>query len=272
MDTPSAPPPLSVPPVPGKPEAVLRVLRTTGLGLLRGRRGAALGGLVLVPLILMLAGRLAGGTRGMGTLFFTRTLVPSFHYIDLVVFLFLGCSILGEGISEGSLIYDLACPLRRSAVFTGRFLAYLFSAWLLVLPAVTLAYGVCMAPLGGEAVVRGVPLLSALLAVTAVGAAVYGAFFVLLSLLMKRAVLVGIVLAVAVDGFLAFLPLRLSHLSPQVHLRNVAARLASEPRLLEMVEGVTVQVPFTTSVVVLALAFLCFFAAGIVLFQGKEFP
>ena len=146
----------------------------------------------------------------------------------MVFFIFLGCSALGETLEDKTITYDLICPLPRSAVYLGRFAAYAVSTSVILLPVLLLAYGICMIPFGMDAVFRSLPILLAVALTTFMAAMVYGSVYIALSLMIKRAIFLAIILAVAVDGFLAYLPLRVATISPQLHFRNLAAFLAGE--------------------------------------------
>ena len=257
---------------PGGAAAAVRVFRATGLDPLRRRKGMMLALLALLPVALMLAGRIFGMERGGGTLFFLRVLLPFYHYINTLVFVFLGCSILGEGIGDRTITYDLMCPLSRTAIYAGKMLSYIVSSLLILLTALLAAYLVCMAGVGTEALSRNLPLLYAAGVMTAAAALLYGAFFVLLSLLLKRAVLVAIILTISLDGFLAHIPLKISACSPFVHLRNLMAVLADEPLFREMPNGMRIDLSPAHSLCTLIILWLVFTAAGGIVFKKKQFP
>ncbi len=268
----------TAPPVPSWISAALAVFRTTGFEPLKWRRGISLALLALIPVFLMIVGRLFGMERGRDSLFFITMLVPFYHYINLIVFVFLGCSALGESISDKTITYDLVCPVGRGAIYAGKYLAFLASTLVILLPVLILAYIVCMAPGGrgafggGDLFLRNLRLLWPVLLLTATGAMVYGAFFLLLSLVIRRAVLLAIILAVSIEGFIAYLPLKLSALSLHVHLRNLAGHLSGEPRLLEMIKGQTpIEIHPASSFAVLALLWLLFVVSGVMAIGRKQF-
>ena len=124
--------------------SVRRVFRNSALQPLQGRKGILLGLLALLPIVLMILGRLFGEDRGGGLIFFVRAVVPFYHYINLTFFLFMGCSVLGESIEEKTITYDLVCPVRRTAIYTGRYLSFLFSSLVILIPVQWVAYMVCM--------------------------------------------------------------------------------------------------------------------------------
>gem|GEM_PF-2164162 len=256
--------------------AVGCVFRTNARGSLRGRRGIVLLLLVFLPTILILISDILGTERGGGSYFFMENIVPVFHYIELVIYIFLGCSVLGDAIEDRTLTYDLICPVSRGSLFAGRYLTYIVSSLLLLVPAVVAVHLVCMARYGLDDVRFNLPLLWAVLAATVLGALVYGAAFLFLSLLTKRAVLVAIILAICVEGFVANLPLRVSTCSMLYHLRNVMVAVSGKVEFFPA-HGMAIYqemdpVALTHSVVVLAVTWLAFLVASLLLFQRKQFP
>jgi ABC-type transport system involved in multi-copper enzyme maturation permease subunit len=247
------------------------VFKTTGLDLLRGRKGIMLTLVAILPVFLMLIGRIVGMERGGGTVFFVSTVVPIYQYINLIVFIFLGCSVLGDSIGDGTITYDILCPLSRPAIYAGKMLAYLLSSSALLLVAMLCAYLVCMAPFGMQTVSRNLPLLLSVEIMTVASAMVYGSFFTLLSLLLKRAVLIAIILAISIDGFLAYLPMKISVVSIFVHIRNLMGALANEPGFMEMHKKFTIDIPPVHSVLVLVSTWLIYTVVGVIVFRGKQF-
>jgi hypothetical protein len=102
-------------------------------------------------------------------------------------------------------------------------------------------------------------------------AMVYGSFFIFLSLVIKKAVLVGIILAIGIDGFLAYVPMQISNISMQVHLRNLMSAISGETRFRQMLEGVNIDVHPGYSILVLFCVCLVFVSGGMIAFRRKQF-
>jgi ABC-type transport system involved in multi-copper enzyme maturation permease subunit len=254
--------------------SVWQVFRISALQPLKGRKGVLLTGLALLPIVLMILGRLFGEDRGGGLRFFVIAVVPFYHYINLTFFLFLGCSALGESIEDKTITYDLVCPVRRAAIYLGRFFSFLFSALVILLPVQWVAYTVCMAHFGMNAVTMYFPSFIAMTVTTVAAALVYGAFFMTLSLLLKRAILVGIGLSVIFDGFLAYLPLSVHSMAPLAHFRNLMGHISGERSFWTMVPGFersTLEIPLSQSIIVLTCLFLVGAVAGGMVFKRKQF-
>jgi hypothetical protein len=139
----------------------------------------------------------------------------------------------------------------------------------------TLAYIMCMSLYGMDTVVRNLPNLWAVLAATLVAALVYGAFYILLSLCTKRSVLIGIILTVALDTFIAFVPVSsISNLAVHTHLRNIMSWFSGERLFRLMVPEIDfyVDLEYGYSFLVLGLLWLLFTWTGLMLFQRKQLP
>jgi ABC-type transport system involved in multi-copper enzyme maturation permease subunit len=248
-----------------------RVFRNSCFECLHGRRGVMLTLLAMLPILLMLGALLFGVEKGGGSRFFILTLVTFYHYINMIFFIFLGCSALGESLEDKTITYELICPVPRYAIFAGRIASYWVSFMMILAPVLCAAYFVCMVRFGSEALARNLPSLLAVLLMTGAAALIYGSVFMVLSLLIKRAVYVAIILAVVVDGFLAYLPLRMAALSPQLHLRNLMSRIAGEDLFRQMIPGMEpMELAPGLSVFVLLLVWAFFTGLGGKLFSRKQ--
>src|SRR6186713_1015901 len=101
--------------------------------------------------------------------FFIRFSVP-------VLGVFYGTSLIADEVEDKTITYLFTRPISRSAVLVGKYLAYLASTVLIVLPSVML---VCflVVPVGGSSIASTFPNLLRDLMLLAVGLAVYGALF-----------------------------------------------------------------------------------------------
>ena len=120
----------------------------------------------LSPILLLVVGYIFNAPRPGGSIIFIQVIVHAYHFISVIFFLFIGCSVLGEGIEDRTITYDLVCPMPRSMIYVGKFLSYQASCMAMLLPVITLAYVLCMSLYGVDAVFRGLPNLLAVLAAT----------------------------------------------------------------------------------------------------------
>ena len=178
-----------------QPAAV--VARLTVSGLLGRRRAAVL--LVLPLVLLVLAGvvRAVGGSDtsaavgllgGLGL----GTMVP-------LVCVVVGTGVIGPEIEDGSILYLLSKPLRRSSIITSKLAVAVLTAWAFLVPAVLLAGLVLVGGTGRIAVAYAVA--------AAVGAVAYCALFLLLAVVTANAVIIGLLYALVWETTIAgFVP------------------------------------------------------------------
>jgi len=131
--------------------------------------------------------------------FFLRFIVP-------VLGVFYGTSLIADEVEDRTLTYLFTRPIRRGAVLIGKYLAYIVSTTLVVLPSVVLVYFL-LVPLGQVA--RTFVAFAADLGLLALGLAAYGALFALVGAALKRPLVSGLVfvfgweqVALLVPGYL----------------------------------------------------------------------
>jgi ABC-2 type transport system permease protein len=187
--------------------------------------------LLLLPLPVLLV-LLAGVSRGFGVdpgNWGQPVLVGLGLAVVLpVVALIVGTGVLGSEIDDGTLVHILTKPLPR---------------WQIVLPKLVVATGVTALTVAVPLYVAGVLADSvrlglALAAASTVGALAYSAFFLALSLVIRRPVLLGLVYVLIWEGLLGNLVKGTRVLSIQQYVVALADRIAPTPLL-----GTTVSVP-----------------------------
>jgi len=133
-----------------------------------------------------------------------------------LIALVVGTGVLGSEIDDGTLTHILAKPLPRSEI--------IFTKLLVSIVVTGVVAGVPLFIVG--LIVGSAALGFALLAATAVGAIAYSAFFVALSLLSRRSVLLGLVYVVLWEGVLGNLLAGTRDLSIEQYVVSIADWLA----------------------------------------------
>ncbi|WDZ85222.1 ABC transporter permease [Micromonospora cathayae] len=133
-----------------------------------------------------------------------------------VVALIVGTGVLGAEIDDGTIVHVLTKPLPR---------------WQIVLPKLAVAFGVSTLTVALPLYVAGVLAHSvrlglALALASAVGALAYSAFFVALSLVTRRPVLLGLVYVLIWEGLLGNFVSGTKVLSIQQYVITLADRIA----------------------------------------------
>ena len=200
-----------------KPTGVL--LRFSLGQLLAGRR------LLIVPLValpLVVVALFAAGADTDPTTF-TLDLYRQFVLPVLlpVVSLVFSTSAFGAELRDGTVTNILLKPLPRPAILGAKYLAAVLAALLVLLPAVVAAHLIVAGGLGST------DLLAGMLLASVVGVLAYCALGMLLSLLMARAVLVGLVYALLWEGAVVSVAPSASSLSIRGYTEGVLAAVLS---------------------------------------------
>jgi ABC-2 type transport system permease protein len=197
-----------------------RVLLRFSLGqLLAGRR------LLIVPLValpLVLPAVFAAGADTDPTTFmldlFRQFVLPVLLPVVSLVF---STSAVGAELRDGTVTNILLKPLPRTAILGAKYLAAVLATLLVLLPATVAAHLIVAGGLGSTELLVGMVLAGL------VGALAYCALGLLLSLLMARAVLVGLVYALLWEGAVVSVAPSASSLSIRGYTEGVLAAVLS---------------------------------------------
>lgn len=262
---------------PGFLSGALRVARAAPFQVLRGRRLVALLLLCFVPVFVGVLLHLTGDAGQLGVRRFVDwTSILHMTGIFQVTLLFLGAAAVGDDIDNGTILYLRLRPLSRSSIVVGRYLACVLSATVLLAPAVVAHYLIQIAPRGVDALVESSPILFVLLGIVVLASLAYGALFLLLSLLFRRAVLIGLAFSIGWEVFVSTaVPSNAALLTVAYHLRTILWQTTTEGNELRhmmrpFLESALVPTPMT-SVVGLLTASAVLVGMACVAFSRKEF-
>ena len=211
--------------------AAVRVFDLSLSEMLFSRRSVFLGLVVGGPVIIALIARIVelfnmpamrvNGTRVSGAFMFG--LMIWFLYIRVIVPIlgvFYGTSLIADEVEDKTITYLFTRPISRSAVLLGKFLAYIASTVLIVLPAVMLIFFLVV-PIGGGAIATAFPDLLRNLLLLALGLCVYGGLFAAVGAWIKRPVLVGLFFAFGWENFALALPGYLKHFTVAFYVQGL---------------------------------------------------
>ena len=170
-----------------------RLLRFSLGQLLAGRRLVVVAVLVALPLVLpaVFAARADVDPATFTLDLFRQLVLP---VLLPVVALTFSTSSLGSELRDGTVTNLLLKPIPRPAVLGAKYLAAVLSSLLVLLPAEAAGHVIVAGGLGST------DLLAGMLLATLVGTLAYCALGILLSLLMARALLVGLAYALLWEG------------------------------------------------------------------------
>jgi ABC-2 type transport system permease protein len=151
-----------------------------------------------------------------------------FSTLFLPVILLLVCLILGVGtfrgeLEEDTLVYPLNRTVPRPALVFGKYLGFAGAALTILMPAALLGVGLASAvstgpTVGSPALVQTVVVLTVLAVLT------YGAFFLLLGLLTRQALVFGLLYGFIWETFISVVAGPIRTLTIVYHLRGIAAQ------------------------------------------------
>ncbi|HEX5725863.1 MAG TPA: ABC transporter permease subunit [Longimicrobiaceae bacterium] len=207
------------------PEAVMA--RLTLRQILARRRALALAALCALPVLLALVSR-AGETDGPGRLGTLEMLLQVFGGLIVpvvlpLVALVIGTGVFGAEIDDGTALFVLAKPVARWRIVLTRVLVAAAATAALVVPCVLLS---------GLVAARGWDhwgVTTGFAAGAAVGALLYCAIFVAISLVTHRALVVGLGYVVMWEGMLSGLFGGTRLLSVRHYVAAVADRFSGTP-------------------------------------------
>jgi ABC-2 type transport system permease protein len=127
------------------------------------------------------------------------------RFILPVLGVFYGTALIADEVEDRTITYLFTRPIPRSAVFLGKYAAYLVCTTLLVLPSVLIVFFLVV-PLGGGRVGQEFPSLAADLGMVVLGLATYGALFGFVGARLRRPIVAGLIFAFGWEQAVQLLP------------------------------------------------------------------
>jgi ABC-2 type transport system permease protein len=162
--------------------------------------------------------RINGAAVGGGAIFGIMMWLLYVRFIVPVLGVFYGTSLIADEVDDKTITYLFTRPIPRGAILLGKYLAYLASTTLLILPSVVLVYFLVV-PLGDGSIGRSFPQLLADLGMLAAGLAAYGALFAAVGARLKRPLVIGLVFAFGWEPGVLLFPGYLKRLTVAYYLQ-----------------------------------------------------
>lgn len=202
------------------------------------------GGPVLIAIILRVvdfmnvpAMRVNGVRLGGPSIFGLMMWFLFLRFIVPVLGIFYGTALMADEVEDKTITYLFTRPIPRSAVLIGKYLAYLASTILIVLPSVMLVYFLVV-PIGGGGIAGSFPTLLRDLALLAIGLGVYGALFAAVGAWIKRPVLVGLFFAFGWENFAMALPGYMKRFTVAFYTQSLVPHAMPQDNLLSVLQSV----------------------------------
>lgn len=179
--------------------------------------------------------RMAGGSvfGVMIWMLYVRFIVP-------VLGLFYGTSLMADEVEDKTITYLFTRPIPRGAVLLGKYLAYLASTALVVLPSVMLTYFLTVPFAQVPSTFRSLVLD---LGILALGLAVYGAVFAFVGARLKRPLVGGLIFAFGWEPLALALPGYLRQFTVARHLQALVPHAMPSDGALSLLQGLFKDTP-----------------------------
>ncbi|MFB3852895.1 MAG: ABC transporter permease subunit [Vicinamibacterales bacterium] len=174
---------------------------------------------------------------GGGTVFGVVIWLLYLRFIVPVLGVFYGTSLIADEVEDRTITYLFTRPIPRGAVLAGKYLAYLISTSLVVLPSVVLVFFLVQST-SFSAVAAGFPALLVDLGLLGLGLAVYGALFALIGAWWKHPLLVGLLFAFGWEQMALLLPGYLRKFTIAYYLQALAPHTMPKDTALSLLQSV----------------------------------
>jgi len=196
-------------------------------------------------------------------IFYLRFTVP-------VLGVFYGTSLIADEVEDKTITYLFTRPIRRAAVLSGKFLAYLACTVFVVLPSVMLVY-LLIVPMQGSLGGSFLDLVKDL-SLLALGLAVYGAVFAFIGAKFKRPLLIGLIFIFGWEQAALAFPGYLKYYTVAYYLQALVPHAMPRDGALTMIQGIFRDSPgMAASIFSLAVIWLVFLTLAGSIVERKEY-
>jgi len=177
---------------------------------------------------------------------------------------FYGTALMADEVEDKTITYLFTRPVSRGAVLFGKYLAYLASTGLVVLPSVMLVFFLVVPLLGGD-IGSNFPSLVTDLALLAVGLAVYGALFALIGAWFKRPLLIGLVFIFGWEPIMVVVPGYMKRVTVSYYLQGLVPHATPQEGLVSTILSILQanEVLPSAAVSVIGLGFILVIGLGL---------
>jgi ABC-type transport system involved in multi-copper enzyme maturation permease subunit len=176
------------------------------------------------------------------------------RFIVPVLGAFYGTSLIADEVEDKTITYLFTRPIPRGAVLMGKYLAYLASTVMVVLPSVVLVFFLVI-PAQLSAIATAFPSLAKDLAILGIGLAVYGALFAFLGAWLRYPLIIGLVFAFGWEQLAMLLPGYLRKLTIAYYLQALVPHAMPKDTALSFLQSVFAEVPSAASAIVWLIIF-----------------
>ncbi len=237
---------------PGLMNGVLRVFDLSLGQMLWSRRTVFMALVVAAPMALALLYRLFHASFGdpevnghavRGSTLFGMTIwLLYLRFIIPILGVFYGTSLIADEVDDKTITYLFVRPIARRAVLLGKYLAYVTSTVLVVLPSVMIVYFLTTA-FDLRTIAQSFPALAKDLGLLGAGLVVYGAVFAFVGTRLKHPLVFGLVFVFGWEQFALFIPGYLRRFTVMYYLQALVPHALPQDNALSILQSVFRQVP-----------------------------
>jgi ABC-type transport system involved in multi-copper enzyme maturation permease subunit len=249
--------------------------------MLGGKKIWVLGAFLCLPILLLLVILVASGfdlpesddvdVEGFAMSAFLYIMYP--QSLCILASLLFGSSLLAGEIEDKTLTYLFTRALPRWQVLLGKYLATASVLSVLTVGSMTVAYVLCGLPIGFR-------IWFALVVTISCACFAFTALFCLLGLLVpRRAIPIGLIYGVVVEGILSVVPALVNQLTVSYYLRSLAYHIADLPLPADFAEEFEEQVaPFVmgadiqAALIALSAIALVTLSLSAIIIHRREWP
>lgn len=196
-------------------------------------------------------------------MFFVRFSVP-------VLSIFYGTSLIADEVEDKTITFLFTRPIPRGAVLVGKYLAFLASTLIVVLPSVMLVW-MLVVPIRGSLGASFVPLIKDLL-ILAAGFAVYGAFFAFIGAKFKRPLMIALFFVFAWENAALLFPGYMRRFTIAHYLQGLVPHAMPSDSTVSLIQSVFQETPtLTTSIFWLVVIWAVFLWLATRVVERREY-
>ena len=196
-------------------------------------------------------------------MFFVRFSVP-------VLSIFYGTSLIADEVEDKTITFLFTRPIPRGAVLVGKYLAFLASTLIVVLPSVMLVW-MLVVPIRGTLGASFIPLVKDLL-ILAAGFAVYGAFFAFIGAKFKRPLMIALFFVFAWENAALLFPGYMRRFTIAHYLQGLVPHAMPSDSTVSLIQSVFQETPtLATSIFWLAVIWAVFLWLAARVVERREY-
>jgi ABC-type transport system involved in multi-copper enzyme maturation permease subunit len=237
---------------PGLWTGVLRIFDLSLGQMLWSRRTVFMALVVAAPMALALLYRMfhasfgdpeVNGQAVRGSTLFGMTIwLLYLRFIVPILGVFYGTSLVADEVEDKTITYLFVRPVARRAILLGKYLAYIASTVLVVLPSVMIVYFLTTA-FDLRVIAHSFPALAKDLGLLGAGLAVYGAVFAFIGTRLRHPLVLGLVFVFGWEQFALFIPGYLRRFTVMYYLQALVPHAMPQDNALSILQSVFREVP-----------------------------